>query len=151
MGVLTDSRRVTPVLAGDIRSSVQTTKILDLTGSSRALTKYPKLECPRFDGCDFKGWLLKMDQFFEADQTKEQDKVRAVMMHLDRKTLQWHQRFMKNYGTLAEVNWSHYITEMRYRFSENEFTDPMLELVSLKHTNTVKEFYEEFESLLNLL
>ena len=34
---------------------------------------------------------------------------------------------------------------------DNEFSDPMLELLSLKHTSTDKEFYEEFESLLNLL
>ena len=40
---------------------------------------------------------------------------------------------------------------MPNRFSDNEFTDPMLEIVSLKQTASVEEFYEEFESLLNLL
>ena len=40
---------------------------------------------------------------------------------------------------------------MRSRFSDNEYSDPMLELVSLRQTKTVEEFYEEFESLLNLL
>ena len=40
---------------------------------------------------------------------------------------------------------------MRSRFSENEFSNPMLELVSLKHIYTIEEFYEEFESFLNLL
>ena len=45
---------------------------IDLTGISRPLTKYSKLECPRFDGTNFSGWLLKMEQFFEADQTKEE-------------------------------------------------------------------------------
>ena len=28
---------------------------------SRFSTKYTKLECPKFDGSDFRGWLLKME------------------------------------------------------------------------------------------
>ena len=124
---------------------------LDLTEVGRPQTKLSKLECPRFGGTDFKGWYLKIEQFFAVDQTREQDKVRTVMMHLDGKALQWHQRFMKNQGSLSAVDWNQYILEMRNRFSENEFTDPMLEIVSLKQNSSVEEFYEEFECLLNLL
>ena len=40
---------------------------------------------------------------------------------------------------------------MHIRYGENEYTDPMLDMVSLKQTSSVEEFYEEFESLLNLL
>ena len=40
---------------------------------------------------------------------------------------------------------------MRARFANNEYADPMLELVSLKQTTYVEEYYEEFEALLNLL
>ena len=73
------------------------------------------------------------------------------MMHLDGKALQWHQRLIKNQDKLFEVNWNNYIDEMRIRFNEYEYSNPMLEIVSLKHTSSVEEFYEEFESLLNLL
>ena len=92
-----------------------------------------------------------MDQFFEEDQTEEQDKPRIVMMNLDGLAFQWHQRYMKTQGKLTEVNWSHYLLAMCNKFCENEFTDPMLEIVSLKQTQTVDDFYDEFESLLNLL
>ena len=40
---------------------------------------------------------------------------------------------------------------MHVRFNSNEFIDLMLELVGLKQTNTVEKYYDEFESLLNLL
>ena len=40
---------------------------------------------------------------------------------------------------------------MRIHFSENEFIDPMLEIVSLRQTLTVEDYYKKFESLLNLL
>ena len=136
----------------ETRASTQTvTEHIDLTSGSRLPTKFSKLECPRFDGENFRGWLLKIEQFFEADQTRDQDKVRAVMMQLEGKALQWHQRFMKNQGSLMNVTWSQYLLEMRNRFDNNEFIDPMLELVGLKQTHTVEEYYDEFESLLNLL
>ena len=72
------------------------TEILDLTGLAKSLTKYSKLKCPHFDRVDFRGWLLKIEQFFETGQTKPADKVRSMMMHLDEKALQWHQIFMRN-------------------------------------------------------
>ncbi|TYH65326.1 hypothetical protein ES332_D06G048600v1 [Gossypium tomentosum] len=34
-----------------------------------------RLECPRFDGTDFKGWWTKLEQFFEADGTPDANKV----------------------------------------------------------------------------
>ena len=40
---------------------------------------------------------------------------------------------------------------MKNLFSDNEFINPMLEIVGLKQTATNEKYYEEFESLLNLL
>ena len=58
---------------------------------------------------------------------------------------------MKNQVNLSQVNWNSYVDEMQIRFSESEYSDHMFELVSLKHVTTVDEYYEEFESMLNLL
>ena len=58
---------------------------------------------------------------------------------------------MKNQWSLSEVDSNQYILEMRNRFSDNEFTDPMLEIVSLRQTSSMDEFYEEFEHFFNLL
>ena len=38
---------------------------------------------------------------------------------------------------------------MLKRFAEIEFSDPMSELVSLKHTTIVEEYYEDFLFILN--
>ena len=62
------------------------------------------------------------------------------MMHMDGKALQWHQRFMRNKRALNKVNWDHYILEMRNHFSENEFTDPMLEIISLRQVLAVEDY-----------
>ena len=110
-----------------------------------------KLDCPRFDGYDFLGWRLKVEQFFEVVNLLEEDKVPTIMIHLDGKALQWHQRFAKSKCPLKGIEWNSYLREMKGRFYDYEYSDPMAELVSLKQTNTVEDFYEEFETLLNLL
>ena len=134
-GVDSSEVRLKSVVAtGNKSFRTTSTDNLDLTELGRSQTKLSKLECPRFDGTDFKGWYLKMEQFFVVDHTRDQDRVRTVMMHLEGKALQWHQRFMKNQRSLSEVDWNQYMLEMRNRFSDNEFTDPMLEIVSLKQT-----------------
>ena len=51
LGVTGETRRTTKAY----------TEVVDFIGTSRPFTKYYKLECPRFDGVDFKGWLLKIE------------------------------------------------------------------------------------------
>ncbi|OMO60863.1 hypothetical protein CCACVL1_23829 [Corchorus capsularis] len=68
------------------------------TTDPKPFTKHSKLQCPRFNGEDFLGWKIKINQFFEADETEERNKVRIAMMHFDGRALQWHQRFMRVIG-----------------------------------------------------
>ena len=68
------------------------------------------------------------------------------MMHLEGRALQWHQRFMRNHGSLREVSWSHYLQEILIQFNNNDYINPMLELVGLKQNGSVDEYYDEFES-----
>ena len=51
--------------------------------------KQGRLDYPRFDGTDFSGWLMKMEQYFETGQIREVDKVRVTMMNLEGRALQW--------------------------------------------------------------
>ena len=62
--------------------------------SSRINARRSKLESPCFDGYDFLGWYMKVEQFFEAIGTLEEKKVQIVMIHLDGKASQWHQRYI---------------------------------------------------------
>ena len=92
--------------------------------------KQGRLDYPRFDGTDFSGWLMKMEQYFETGQIREEDKVRVTMMNLEGRALQWHQHYAKSNGGLVALQWSDYLSEMRKRFADTEFSDPMSELVS---------------------
>ena len=102
-------------------ASLLNLEVSNLTGdSSRFNPRRSKLDCPKFDGYDFLGWRLKIEQYFDAVGIAEEDKVQTAMIHLDGKALQWHQRFMKSRGSLKEISWLVYMKEMRARFSDNE-------------------------------
>ena len=64
-----------------------------------------KLECPRFSGDDFKSWMLKLEQYMEAENVPEASKVRTVMLHLEGRALQWHHYYAKLQGGTDQLNW----------------------------------------------
>ena len=72
-------------------------EVSNLTGdSSHFNPKRSKLDCPKFDGYDLLGWSLKIEQYFNAVCIAEEDNVQTVMIHLEGKAFQWHQRFIKS-------------------------------------------------------
>ena len=50
-------------------------------------SKRSKLNCPCFDGYEFLGWYMKVEQFFKAIEVAEKEKVQLVMIHLEGKAL----------------------------------------------------------------
>ncbi|GMJ02985.1 hypothetical protein HRI_003967700 [Hibiscus trionum] len=108
-----------------------------------------KLMCPRFDGTDFKGWLCKVEQYFEAERTPENAKVRTVMLHLEGKALQWHHFATKNNSKMNQLSWSQYLSRMNERFAPRGFEYPFSELVGLRQTDSMERYYEDFIDLLN--
>ena len=61
-----------------------------------AYGRLTKLEFPRFNGDDVKGWIFRVKQFFSIDNVREDQKLRLVSMHLFDKALYWHLQFIKN-------------------------------------------------------
>ncbi|KAL4361032.1 hypothetical protein GQ457_04G005470 [Hibiscus cannabinus] len=108
-----------------------------------------KLLCPKFDGDDFRGWLSKLEQYFEAEMVPDYAKVQVVMLHLEGRALQWHQFVAKNQGGLNNMEWEEYLTMMKERFAPEGFDDPFAELVALRQVDSVDKYYEDFIHLLN--
>ena len=64
------ARMKSVIVTGTKAFTTPMTDHVDLTELGRIHTKLSKLECPRFNGIDFKGWLLKIEQFFVVDQNQ---------------------------------------------------------------------------------
>lgn len=59
-------------------------------------TRQTRIEFPKFDGEDFRGWAYRCRQFFEVDGTPQDQRIRLLSIHLEGHALRWHQTFMKH-------------------------------------------------------
>ncbi|KAH1131574.1 hypothetical protein J1N35_002952 [Gossypium stocksii] len=87
-----------------------------------------RLECPRFDGTNFRGWWLKLEQFFSSECMRDEAKIR---------------------GGVQQLYWKVYACGLWDQFSSDTLLDPMSELVTLKQQGSVNQFHDTFVSLLN--
>ena len=105
-----------------------------------------KIEFPKFNGEDVKGWIFRCKQFFRIDGVEEEMKVELASMHLYDKALTWHQQYLKKYG--EGTLWEQYEEKLLERFGAI-YEDPMGELMNLKRDSSVQHYQEVFEELLN--
>lgn len=91
-----------------------------------------KLDCPYFDGMDFKGQWSKLEQFFKAEGVEDDAKVQLVMLHLEGKALDCHHFFAQRQKGLHQLSWEGCIRGLQARFGSDIYQDPMEELVPLK-------------------
>ena len=80
-------------------------------------TKNSRVEFPRFDGDDFRGWAYRCRQFFEVDGTPPEHRIRLLSIHLEGHALRWHQTFMRN-RNFSDVRWDDYFQHMEAKFAD---------------------------------
>ncbi|XP_060178356.1 uncharacterized protein LOC132608338 [Lycium barbarum] len=115
-----------------------------------SFTKYTKIEFPRFSGEDLRTWLYKVEQFFSVEDISIHQRLKLVAIHFDGDALQWHQGYMKARAHLPLPTWEEYLYALADRFGA-EYTDPMTELMRVKHTGSVKEYQAAFDSVMTRL
>ncbi|XP_071718914.1 uncharacterized protein [Rutidosis leptorrhynchoides] len=113
---------------------------------SLQLTRITKLEFPKFQGEDDKGWVYRCNQFFFVDGVDEEEKVKVASIHWFKRALTWHQQFVKSHG--EDVDWDTYSKANLKRFGSS-VEDPMAELKNLKQTGSVQLYQDALEELLN--
>ncbi|GKB30272.1 hypothetical protein Tco_0869673 [Tanacetum coccineum] len=62
-----------------------------------------KVEFPRFQEDDVRGWVFRCDQFFNIDNTPNDEKVKIVYVHLSDKALLWHRQYIIINGQLFSL------------------------------------------------
>ncbi|GJY42186.1 retrotransposon-related protein [Tanacetum coccineum] len=108
-------------------------------------SRLAKVEFPKFQGDDVRGWAFKCDQFFLIDNTPAEEKVKIVSVHLSDKALLWHRQFISNNGD--NVGWEVYKAAIIQRFG-SVFEDPMAALKNAKYEKNAKEYQDVFDTLL---
>ena len=105
-----------------------------------------KLDILRFDGRDPMGWIFKISQLFEYQQTPEEERITVASFYLDEAALSWYQWMFRN-GFIT--SWSGFLQALESRFAPSYYEDPKGALFKLTQRGTVNEYLTEFERLAN--
>ena len=113
--------------------------------SPNSLTKceIPKLDFPRFDGTNVKGWIQKCNEFFLLNPVPEHKKVLYISMHMDGKAESWLQATFKS---IEGVTWGKFREALLAKFSEN-YETVIAELNQLQQLGTVMDYQAKFDEL----
>lgn len=87
-------------------------------------SKTTRLEFPEYTGEDPTEWLVRVDQFFEFQGTKEDQKVSLASFHLEGEANQWWRWLRRTYKEEGkEVSWAAFEEELWARFGPTEGED----------------------------
>ncbi|XP_026428676.1 uncharacterized protein LOC113324580 [Papaver somniferum] len=110
--------------------------------------RLPKLDVPHFDGINPIVWLHKNERYFQLNDIEEHKKVDIAAIYLEGKEEKWFLNFQVN---RPRITWTDLARHLCARFEnpiEEKFVGSFNKLVP---TNTIDEYYEEFESLKALM
>lgn len=105
-----------------------------------------KLDIPRFDGRNPLGWIFKMSQLFDYQNTPEEERITVASFYLDGAALSWYLWMYRN-GFIT--SWSDFLQALESRFAPTFYDDPKGALFKLSQCRTVNEYLTEFERLAN--
>ncbi|KAD5508745.1 hypothetical protein E3N88_16448 [Mikania micrantha] len=100
-------------------------KIHDDPRYGRFNRRFCKLEFPKFDGEDVDGWIYKVEHFFLIDETPEAT------------------------NTNCSDTFGRQGTTMAPRFADSFIENAMEELISIAQVGELKEYFDQFDALLN--
>lgn len=103
-----------------------------------------KLEFPKFDGLDPKGWVIKAEQYFEFVNIDEGRKVKMAGLHFEGKASTWYRYYQVSKNNFV---WKQFQGDVISRF-ENPENRVVQELFNkLKQTSSVADYEDKFEEL----
>ena len=109
-----------------------------------------KLEFPKYYGADPTEWFNRVAQFFEFQDTTDNQKVSLASFHLEREANQWWQWLHRAYQEEDRVvTWELFEEELWARFGPIECEDFDEALSKVRQIGSLREYQKEFERLSN--
>jgi hypothetical protein len=117
------------------------------TESGGSFPKVAKLNFPKYDGTeDPTSWVCRAEQFFEFQNTAEEDKVMLAAYHLEGEVQLWYQLFKE---TEEGASWEQLKDGLHVRYGPTQFDDFFGDLTKLRQTGTVQEYQGQYKRLLS--
>ncbi|MCH79797.1 Ty3/gypsy retrotransposon protein, partial [Trifolium medium] len=116
------------------------------SGRSSFQVRSVKLDFPRFDGKDVLNWIFKAEQFFDYHNTPDEDRLMISSVHLDHDVVPWFQMIQRSHPFRS---WQEFTRALEMDFGPSAYDCPRAALFKLNQTNSVAEYYKEFNALAN--
>lgn len=97
---------------------------------------FTKMEFPKFEGGDPRGWILKAENYICYYQTPDENKVEIASMYRD--LFAW----FNNERTL--LYWEELVKILYENYGPAEFQNPDEHLCNIKQVGLVQEYRQEF-------
>ncbi|VFQ63309.1 unnamed protein product [Cuscuta campestris] len=117
--------------------------------SGNSLTRFSRLDFPKFSGQELRAWLYKVEQIFAMDDVPPDQRVKIAAIHLEGEAIAWHRSYMRDVN-INNYSWTEYALALNGRFGET-FEDPMGELKNLVQKGTVREYQASFDRLMTIV
>ena len=113
-------------------------------------SKMAKLEFPKYSGADPIEWCNRVAQFFEFQDTSDNQKVSLASFHLEGEANQWWQWLRRAYQEEDRVvTWELFEEELWARFGPTECEDFDEALSKVRQIGSLRDYQKEFERLGN--
>ena len=114
------------------------------------ISRSTKLECPKFAGGDPTEWHNRILQFFEYQESTDEQKLSLASFHLEGEANQWWQWLRRAYREENKlVTWNDFVEVLWAHFGPTECEDYNEALSRVKQTGTLRDYQREFERLGN--
>lgn len=107
--------------------------------------RVPKLDFPRFDGKDPRGWVNKCEKFFQINPYMDsKTKVIFATLHCEGEADIWVQTVQ---GEQPGLTWEYFVELVYHRFSKVGYENIIGQFNKLTQKGTVEEYINQFEEL----
>lgn len=107
---------------------------------------FVKLDIPRFDGRDPLGWIFKMNQLFQYQNTLEEERIIVASLYLNDAALSWYQWMFSNGFIMSRQG---FLQSLESRFAPTFYDNPKGVLFKLQQRGFVNDYLTKFERLAN--
>lgn len=101
-----------------------------------------KMKIPLFRGDDAYGWIVRTERYFKLNRVEEEEKLDAVVIALEDQALNWYQWWEEQN---TDLTWDAFKEALVRRFQPGLVQNPFGPLLSVKQTESVMKYREQFE------
>jgi hypothetical protein len=104
----------------------------------------PKVLCPKFNGENPVIWKDKCIDYFMLVDFKPKHWVRTAAIHFEGPAAQWLRVYRKK---VPNPTWLQLVLDVEEKFGKDDYRKALTELLELKQTGSVEEYFCEFQEL----